>query len=156
MGWMKLSGAAINTSLRDAVEQAILDELNAGYHIRVCIGTDSQVHGNVIEYASVVVFLREKQGGFMFLKKERYSGRISLKERMMHEVTMSIETAYQLADLFGKYRIPLEVHCDINSSPSHKSHQALQDAMGYITGMGYTFKAKPFAFASTSCANKVL
>lgn len=156
MGWMKLSGAAINSSLRDAVEQAILDELNAGYTIRVCIGTDSQVHGNMIEFASVVVFLREKQGGFMFIKKERQFGKISLKERMMHEVTMSIETAYQLADLFRKYRIPLEVHCDINSSPSHKSHQALQDAMGYITGMGYTFKAKPFAFASTSCANKVL
>lgn len=156
MGWMKLSGAAINSSLRDAVEQAILDELNAGYTIRVCIGTDSQVHGNMIEFASVVVFLREKQGGFMFIKKERQFGKISLKERMMHEVTMSIETAYQLADLFGNYRIPLEVHCDINSSPSHKSHQALQDAMGYITGMGYTFKAKPFAFASTSCANKVL
>jgi predicted RNase H-related nuclease YkuK (DUF458 family) len=156
MSWMKLSGAPITSSLRDAVEDAILDELNAGYKLRVCIGTDSQVHGNVIEYASVVVFLREKQGGFMFLKKERHMGKISIKERMMHEVSMSIDTAYQLADIFTRYRIPLEVHCDINSNPSHKSHQALQDAMGYITGMGYTFKSKPYAFASTSCANKVL
>jgi hypothetical protein len=54
MGWMKLSGAAINSSLRDAVEQAILDELNAGYTIKVCIGTDSQVHGNMIEFALFV------------------------------------------------------------------------------------------------------
>lgn len=156
MSWMKLSGAAIHTSLRDAVEQAILDELNAGYKIRVCIGTDSQVQGKLIEFASVIVFLREKQGGFMFIRKEKRVGTMVIKERMMHEVSMSIDTAYQLADLFSKYKVSLEVHADINESPKYKSHQALQDAMGYITGMGYTFKAKPYAFASTSCANKVL
>jgi predicted RNase H-related nuclease YkuK (DUF458 family) len=28
--------------------------------------------------------------------------------------------------------------------------------MGYILGMGFAFKAKPEAFASTSCANKMV
>jgi predicted RNase H-related nuclease YkuK (DUF458 family) len=28
--------------------------------------------------------------------------------------------------------------------------------MGYIMGMGYEFKAKPYAFASSSCADKVV
>jgi predicted RNase H-related nuclease YkuK (DUF458 family) len=28
--------------------------------------------------------------------------------------------------------------------------------MGYIMGMGFTFKAKPDAFASSSCANKIV
>jgi predicted RNase H-related nuclease YkuK (DUF458 family) len=28
--------------------------------------------------------------------------------------------------------------------------------MGYIIAMGYTFKAKPDAFASSYCANKVV
>jgi predicted RNase H-related nuclease YkuK (DUF458 family) len=28
--------------------------------------------------------------------------------------------------------------------------------MGYITGMGFAFRAKPHAFASSSCANKVV
>ncbi|MFN6260435.1 MAG: ribonuclease H-like YkuK family protein, partial [Bacteroidota bacterium] len=27
---------------------------------------------------------------------------------------------------------------------------------GYILGMGFAFKAKPEAFASTSCANKMV
>ena len=30
------------------------------------------------------------------------------------------------------------------------------EAMGYILGMGFAFKAKPEAFASSSCANKVV
>jgi predicted RNase H-related nuclease YkuK (DUF458 family) len=50
----------------------------------------------------------------------------------------------------------MEVHADINTNPSFKSHDALKDAMGYITGMGFTFKAKPDAFASSSCANKIV
>ena len=33
---------------------------------------------------------------------------------------------------------------------------ALKEAMGYILGMGFAFKAKPEAFASSSCANKVV
>ncbi len=28
--------------------------------------------------------------------------------------------------------------------------------MGYILGLGFAFKAKPEAFASSSCANKVV
>ncbi|MCB0640283.1 MAG: hypothetical protein KDC44_01525, partial [Phaeodactylibacter sp.] len=33
---------------------------------------------------------------------------------------------------------------------------ALKEAMGYILGMGFVFKAKPNAFASSSCADKVV
>ena len=35
-------------------------------------------------------------------------------------------------------------------------NDALKEAMGYIMGMGFAFKAKPYAFASSSCANKVI
>jgi hypothetical protein len=45
---------------------------------------------------------------------------------------------------------------DINTDISFKSNVALKEAMGYIKGMGYEFKAKPFAFASSSCADKVV
>ena len=52
--------------------------------------------------------------------------------------------------------VELEVHADINTDPSFKSSVALKEAMGYILGMGYAFKAKPEAFASSSCANKMV
>jgi predicted RNase H-related nuclease YkuK (DUF458 family) len=50
----------------------------------------------------------------------------------------------------------MEVHADINTNPAFKSNDALKEAMGYILGMGFAFKAKPHAFASSSCANKVV
>jgi predicted RNase H-related nuclease YkuK (DUF458 family) len=50
----------------------------------------------------------------------------------------------------------MEVHADINTNPGFKSNDALKEAMGYILGMGFAFKAKPEAFASSCCADKVV
>jgi predicted RNase H-related nuclease YkuK (DUF458 family) len=75
---------------------------------------------------------------------------------MLVEVAKSIEVAYELCDLFIKYGIEMEVHADINTNPGFKSNDALKEAMGYILGMGFAFKAKPEAFASSSCADKIV
>ena len=81
---------------------------------------------------------------------------MSLKERMILEVSKSVEVAYSLCDLFDKYDVEMEVHADINTDPHFKSNIALREAMGYILGMGFVFKAKPDAFASSTCADKVI
>jgi len=156
MNWQRLGGIPIPEALPEAVEAAIMQERDAGNHLCLCIGTDSQVRGKIIEYATVIVFVRKGLGGFMFINAENEYGPIGIKERMMNEVTRSIAIAYQLQPIIDKHRVPLEIHADINAQPQHKSHQAYYDAMGYTMGMGYTFRSKPFAFASTSCANKVL
>jgi predicted RNase H-related nuclease YkuK (DUF458 family) len=75
---------------------------------------------------------------------------------MLVEVAKSIEIAYELCYLFTQYDVDMEVHADINTNPQFKSNDALREAMGYILGMGFAFKAKPEAFASSSCANKVV
>ncbi len=75
---------------------------------------------------------------------------------MLLEVYKSIEVAYALCNIFSRYSVEMEVHADINTNPNFKSNDALKEAMGYIMGMGFAFKAKPHAFASSSCANKVV
>jgi len=72
------------------------------------------------------------------------------------EVSKSIEVAYALCNIFSRFSVGMEVHADINTNPSFKSNDAVKEAMGYIVGMGFAFKAKPEAFASSSCANKVV
>jgi predicted RNase H-related nuclease YkuK (DUF458 family) len=156
MLWRTFSGEKIKLPIKQAVEEAIVRETNAGYHLKVCIGTDSQVHGADTEFATVIVFLREKRGGFMFIHNERSTQAYSVKERMLVEVAKSIEIAYELCDLFNTYDVDMEVHADINTNPQFKSNEALREAMGYILGMGFAFKAKPEAFASSCCADKVV
>ena len=156
MLWRKFNGDTITQPIYEAVENAINRETEKGFRLKVCIGTDSQVKGKDTEYATVIVFLREGHGGFMFIHNDKSQQRFTIKERMLMEVAKSIEIAYELCNLFTKYDVAMEVHADINTNPNFKSNDALKEAMGYILGMGFAFKAKPEAFASSCCANKVV
>jgi hypothetical protein len=156
MLWRKFSGENIELPIKNAVENAIKREVQLGYKLKVCIGTDSQVKGAETEFATVIVFLRQGHGGFMYIHNEKTRQKYSIKERMLVEVAKSIEIAYELCYLFTQYDVDMEVHADINTNPQFKSNDALREAMGYILGMGFAFKAKPEAFASSSCANKVV
>ncbi len=154
--WRRLNGDKLTGELLDNVEKAIIREREAGHKLKLCVGTDSQIRGDFAEFATVIVFLREKKGGFMFIRNFKMPNKMSLKERMITEVAQSVEVAYGLCDLLDRYGVELEVHADINTDPSFKSNTALKEAMGYILGMGFVFKAKPNAFASSSCADKVI
>lgn len=156
MAWTKLDGTILKGNIKEILQNAIIREKALGYRLKVCVGTDSQVYRNIIEFATVVVVYREGRGGFMFVNHFKENRKIGIKERMIYEVSKSIEVAYNICNILDTHKVELEVHADINTDPQFKSNPALIEAMGYIKGMGFIFKAKPFAFASTSCANKVV
>ena len=162
--WRKLSGERIRISIEDEVTGVLMREQEAGHEIKVCIGTDSQVKacsggragGRETEFATVIVFIRKGKGGFMYIHNETTKQRMSIKQRMLMEVHKSIEVAYGLCNIFSRFGVDMELHADINTNPNFKSNDALKEAMGYIVGMGFAFKAKPEAFASSNCANKIV
>ncbi len=154
MAWRKLNGELLQLPIIDEIQQKMIEE--QGNKIKVCIGTDSQVKGSITEFATAIVFVREGKGGFIFYNTYQTERKMSLKERLILEVSDSIQIAYIICPVLDEYNVELEVHVDINTNPEFRSNIALKEAMGYILGMGYTFKAKPEAFASSSCANKVV
>lgn len=153
--WRRLDGTRL-TSIWEAVESSLIQEKEQGNPIKVCIGTDSQVRGLETEFATVIVVLRKGRGGYMFIQNEKSTQKMFLKERLLIEVSRSIDIAYKLCPLFEQYKTELEVHADINTNPRFNSNIALSEAMGYILSMGFTFKAKPEAVAASCCANKVV
>ena len=156
MQWRKLGGEPLHGSIVERVEEVLIKEHVQGHKLKVCIGSDSQVTGGVTDFATVIVFLREKKGGFMYVSSSSTTNTMSIKERMITEVSKSVEVAYALCRLLDVYGVELEVHADINTDPAFPSNAALKEAMGYIAGMGFTFKAKPNAFASSCCADKMV
>lgn len=154
--WRKLNGEKIRIPIEDEVKATLERETAMGNELKVCIGTDSQVKGKETEFATVIVFIRKGKGGFMYIHNETTLQKMSIKQRMLAEVAKSVAIAYPLCTIFSKYSVAMEVHVDINTNPNFKSNDALKDAMGYIMGMGFAFKAKPDAFASSSCANKIV
>ena len=154
--WRRPDGTRISVPIEEEIRQVLVREKTHSHRLKVCIGTDSQVKGLETEFATVIVFLRLGRGGFMYVLSELTHKKMSVKERMLVEVGKSIEIAYSLSRLFTLYDVDLEVHADINTNPGFKSNAALSEAMGYIRGMGFAFRAKPHAFASSSCANKMV
>lgn len=154
--WRNLRGKTFNQPVTELVEQAILREQAEGHKLKVCVGSDSQVYGGMVHYATAIVVIREGKGAFAFIRKEKVEQELSIKERMLNEVNQSVAIAYAICPVLEAHSVELEVHADINTDPDFRSNVALKEAMGYILGMGYTFKAKPFAFASSACADAVV
>lgn len=154
--WRQLNGERVQQPIVDEIRQVIIREKNEGHQLKVFIGTDSQVKGKMIEFATVIVFIRKGRGGFMYFLPEITQQKMTIKQRMLVEVGKSIEVAYELCQVFTAHGVSMEIHADINTNPNFKSNDALKEAMGYIMGMGFSFSAKPYAFASSSCANKVV
>ena len=152
--WRRLDGRLIDGPIVDEVRAVLLREREMGHSMRACIGTDSKVKADYTEFATVIVFIRKGKGGFMYIRNGISRQKMSIKERMLQEVSRSIEVAYELCGLFTAYGVDMEVHADINTNPGFGSNGALKEAMGYIMGMGFAFRAKPHAFASSSCADK--
>ncbi|MBW7952114.1 MAG: hypothetical protein H3C56_06055, partial [Chitinophagaceae bacterium] len=116
MKWRKFNGENIHLPIKEAVAETIKREAENGIKLKVCIGTDSQVKGLDTEFATVIVFLREHSGGFMYIHNEKTKQSYHIKERMLVEVAKSIEIAYELCDLFIEYGVEMEVHADINTN----------------------------------------
>lgn len=154
--WRRLNGEVIKQPIKDEILNVLQHEIELGHEMKVCIGTDSQVKGTITEFATVIVFIRKGKGGFMYIYNDVTTQRLTIKERMLAEVARSIDVAYRLCNIFSRFEVHMEVHADINTNPSFKSNDALKEAMGYILGMGFAFRAKPEAFASSSCANKMV
>ena len=154
--WRKFTGEQLKVPIVEEVYKTLEREKTVGSELKACIGTDSQVKGKQTEFATVVVFLRKGKGGFMYLYNETTRQKMSIKQRMLTEVAKSIEVAFLLCNTFSHFGVDMEVHADINTNPQFKSNDALKEAVGFIMGMGFSFRAKPDAFASSSCANKAV
>src|SRR5215207_1836930 len=99
--WRKLSGEKIHRPIADEIMAVIARERAVGHELKVCIGTDSQVKGKETEFATVIVFIRKGKGGFMYIHNETTTQKMSIKQRMLMEVSKSIEVAYALCNIFS-------------------------------------------------------
>lgn len=169
MKW-KRNDVVIKEPITDFLEKIFDEEIAKGYKFTVSIGTDSDRAGKPGYYKFATVIListYEDLGGGVIVGRggivvhtisyNQFKNRAKelVNERMVFEVGKSIEVAYEVAPLLDLYEIKLEVHADINPNPAHESNKALQQAVGYILGMGYQFKIKPEAISASYEADRL-
>ncbi len=167
MKW-KRNDIVIEEPIVEYLEKLFDIEKARGYDLKVSVGTDSQKSGRGYKFATVILITTSEdlgggiivgRGGILIAATYHHDFKTRNKElvneRMVFEVGKSVEVAYEIAPLLDLYEIPLEIHADINPDPKWESNKALQQAVGYILGMGYAFKVKPDAPAASNGADKL-
>ena len=124
----------------------------------IYVGGDSirfKKHGKwYARYATVVIIhIDSSRGGKIFHFADVQPDYGNMKVRLQTEVMYTVNLAMELLEVIGERH--MEVHLDLNSSPKHKSHSSVQEALGYVRGMipGVDVRIKPEAFCASHAAD---
>lgn len=129
-------------------------EAIALYNNHVCLGTDSQINGQTVCFATAICMPGDGHGGKYFFHRQKLprSNFRDLRSRLQQEVQFSLDTATALMNVGI---IDFELHIDVSPSMSrHGSAKAAEMLKKYVTAYGIEYKIKPDAWASGSVADK--
>jgi len=155
MKWYRANEGRIDVPINDYIESLVRAEREKGYTVNIAIGTDAQRRGKRHKFATVIAVMSEGKGGKIIYSTFYDKGELTMTDKLLAEVYKSMDVAYELAPTLAKLNIKPEIHVDINSNPNHPSNKVLKQSVGYILGMGYDYKVKPDAYASSYCADRI-
>lgn len=140
--------------LKKIVSHFMAQDKKARYEI--IVGTDSQkVHTNVYDFVSALIIHRVGWGGIYFWKRMIQDKRISLKERIYQEATMSLITSENFVQFFktnGISKYNIQIHVDIGHNG--ETRDLINEVVGMIRGSGYEVKIKPYSYGASKVADR--
>lgn len=140
--------------LKKIVSRFMASDKKAKYEI--VVGTDSQkITQNKYDFVSALVIHRVGWGGIYFWKRVVQDRKISLKERIYQEATMSLETSENFVHFFktnGISKYDIQIHVDIGHNG--ETRDLITEVVGMIRGSGYDVKIKPHSYGASKVADK--
>lgn len=129
----------------------IQDFLSKNKDTILYIGCDSQNIKNSTVYAIVVVLYNMGKGGHVLYTRINLPRIPDRFTRLWKEVEYSIEIAEYLKE--HKIQKPDFIDIDLNPDPKYQSNQLLRAALGYVEGMGYKARCKPYSMVASHVAD---
>jgi len=118
------------------------------------IGTDSLL-GDDTCFVTAVVVHRVGHGGRYFYHKFRNRKIESLRQRILFETSLSLETASQISAELAKNgvsKLPLEIHLDVGDRGETK--RIIREVVGMVQGSGYAAVTKPDSYGASKVADR--
>jgi hypothetical protein len=140
--------------LKEIVSNFMSGDKNAKYEI--IVGTDSQkMEKNKYDFVSALIIHRVGWGGIYFWKRIVQDKKISLKERIYQEATMSLTTSENFVNFFktnGISKYNIQIHVDIGHNG--ETRDLITEVVGMIRGSGYEVKIKPDSYGASKVADR--
>lgn len=118
------------------------------------IGTDSLL-GDDTCFVTAIVIHRVGHGGRYFYHKFRNRKIESLRQRILYETSLSLETASQLSAQLatnGFSELPVEIHLDVGDRGDTK--RIIREVVGMVQGSGYAAVTKPDSYGASKVADR--
>lgn len=140
--------------LKVIVTSFMAEDKKARYEI--IVGSDSQkVKNNTYDFVSALIIHRIGWGGIYFWKRELQDKKISLKERIYQEATMSLQTSENFVNFFkqnGIAKYNIQIHVDIGKNG--ETREMITEVTNMIRSSGYDVKIKPHSFGASKVADR--
>lgn len=140
--------------LKNIITTFMAQNKKARYEI--IVGTDSQkVKKDTHDFVSALIIHRVGFGGIYFWKRQIIDRKISLKERIYMEATMSLETSENFINFFkinGISRYNIQIHVDIGHNG--ETRDMITEVVGMVRGSGYDVKIKPDSYGASKVADR--
>jgi len=122
----------------------------------IIVGTDSQrIDKESFDFVSALIIHRIGFGGIYFWKREILKKKMSLKERIYTEATMSLQTAETFIEFLktnGISRYNIQIHVDIGHNG--ETREMITEVVGMIRASGYQIKIKPDSYGASKVADR--
>jgi predicted RNase H-related nuclease YkuK (DUF458 family) len=140
--------------LQEIVSSYMAKDKKAQYEI--VIGTDSQkTQKDTYDFVSALIIHHVGMGGIYFWNRKVFKRKISLKERIYQEATMSLEAAENFVAFFkenGISKYDIQIHVDIGKNG--QTREMITEVVGMVRGSGYDVKIKPNSYGASKVADK--
>ncbi len=147
-------GKVTREKLKEIVSSFMAKNKSAKYEI--IVGSDSQkIRKNTYDFVSALIIHQIGKGGIYFWSRQVLEKRISLKERIYQEATMSLETAENFIAFFrenGIAKYDIQIHVDIGRNG--ETREMISEVVGMIRGSGYDVKIKPESYGASKVADR--
>jgi predicted RNase H-related nuclease YkuK (DUF458 family) len=121
----------------------------------VIVGTDSEQHGEHINYVTVICMVRPTKGAHIIYKRKKEKKTKDLFSKLWNEIEFTRYTADKLKNFLIKNgcKKKVMIHLDVNVKKTAKSNIVHDSAIGYFKGLGYSVKTKPNSWVATKAAD---
>ena len=125
---------------------------------KVTIGTDSEIFNKTsADFVTAIVVHRIGNGGRYFWQRDELHKLYTIRDRIMQEVIVSIETAKTVLSYLRQFDAPqfdLEVHVDVGTNGT--SSKMIQEVVGMVRANNLEARTKPEAYAASSVADRYI
>lgn len=148
--WQTLSGRQVEDVYSE------IFTLNREVIREIHVGTDAQVRGTKMVFASAIAVLNPGKGGMAYHSKIVFPRQemVSLAQKLFKEVEFSIEIAQKIADMIDpKFHRNIIVHVDANPNLKFDSSDYQKQLVGWVVGAGFQALSKPESWCATHVAD---